>query len=1624
MAKDGGGNLLPNGVGESSNSLLFLSDELEVRVAEIWTDLLQLNYLDRHGSFFDLGGDSLLAVRLILRVRQVLGVEVSLSSLFAQPVFADFVHSLPRFGATALPLIVPIEGQERLALSFAQERLWFLAQFDQKQSRAYHIPFSLRLSEFLDEKALVKSLDRLVARHEVLRTTFIANDGEPLQRIIPGEESHFHLVQHDLRGQVNIETELERLALEEARAPFDLERGPLIRGRLIRTEEQEHTLLITMHHIVCDGWSIGVLLRELEALYWAYRHGTADPLPPLSVQYADYAAWQRRWLSGEVLQKQADYWKRTLAGAPALLELPADRPRPVEQDFAGAAVACQLDEELSNALKALSQRHGTTLFMTLLAGWALLLARLSGQHDVVIGTPSANRNRREIEELIGFFVNTLALRVDVSGSPTVGALLERVKALALNAQQHQDIPFEQVVQIIRPERSLAHSPLFQVMFTWQNTPQTTLELPGLKRVRAETSSHVTAKFDLSLSLREVNEKIEGTVEYATALFDRSTVERYVGHWRTLLQAMVADDGQRVDQLSLLSPAERDQILLEWNNRQAEYPADRCIHELFEEQVEKTPDAVAVVHEGFRLSYRELNVRANRLAHYLRELGVRPDDRVAICVERGLEMVVALLAVLKAGGAYVALDPDYPVARLTYMLKDSAPVALLTQGGRLREILHDLPTTVSEVDFTAPSLAWASCPATNIDPAQVGLSARHLAYVIYTSGSTGTPKGVMIEHASIVNLWIGLERSVFVGQSHEVAVALNAALAFDASVQSWVQLLSGRCLVIVPEEVRRDRNSFWQFLELHRIATFDCTPAALEMIVASGVLKTTTYRPVSILVGGDVIGDKLWRHLAELGSTVCFNVYGPTECTVDATIGVVERAQEENIGRPLANTRVYILDGHLQPVPIGVTGEIFIAGAGVARGYLNRPELTAERFLADPFSADEGARMYKTGDLGHWLGDGNIRLLGRNDFQVKIRGFRIELGEIEARLAEHPQVRQAVVLAREDTSGDKRLVAYCVAEKEGEEVAVEELRRHLSVHLPDYMVPAAYVFLPSLPLTPNGKLDRKDLPAPDALAYAVREYEPPEGRIETILAAIWADVLKLERVGRHHNFFELGGHSLLAVQVISRARQSLGIEVTLNSLFARPVLSDFVRGLANVRATAAPLIMPLEGQERLALSFAQQRLWFLAQFDPKQSRAYHIPLGLRLMGSLDRVALRRSLDRIVARHEALRTTFIAIDGEPVQCIAPERGSQFHLLEHDLRDDAEAAAELARLAAEDADAPFDLELGPLIRGRLICQAAEEYTLLITMHHIVCDGWSIGVFFRELSALYYAFRRGEADPLPPLAVQYADYAAWQRRYLAGEVLQEHADYWRVTLAGAPALLELPTDRLRPVQQDFAGAIATCSLDEELTKALKALSRRKGTTLFMTLLASWAVLLARLSGQPEVVIGTPSANRNRREIEELIGFFVNPLPLRVDVSGSPTVGELLERVKAVALEAQQHQDLPFEQVVQIMRPERRLSYTPLFQVMFGWQNTPGRDLELPGLELAPLPQVPHTTTRFDLSLSLIEARERIEGAVEYATALFDHSTVELYIGRWQTLLKAMVADDSQRIHHLPLLSDAERDQ
>ncbi len=1061
-----------------------------------------------------------------------------------------------------LPLVEAMKRTSSLPTSLTQQRLWFLSNMEATGS-TYHLAGGVRLQGKLDRTALRRGLDRIVDRHEILRTTFAEVDGEVTQVIaLPG--CGMLLREDDLSSVVDASERLQALIVQEREATFDLRNGPLIRARLVRLGESEHVLLVATHHIVSDGWSIGVLSNELGALYSAYVSGEDDPLPKLPIQYADYAVWQRRWLHGDRLRRQARYWQERLAQAPRLLELPVDHPRPPSRSHAGASVAVSLDAAVTGALQALGRRHEATLFMTLLTGWALLLSRLSGQEEVVIGMPTANRTRAELEGLIGFFVNTLALRMDISGTPTVAELLARVKREVLSGQSHSDIPFEDVVQLLRPVRSLSHSPLFQVMLVWRSVTSSAsaVHWPGLS-LHGVASPVAAEQVDMTLSLEptEDGSGIAGKLSYATALFERSTVERYLDYWTRLLRAIATDDSQSVHRLEMLQEAEREQLLVQWNATHASYPRQRCVHELFEEQVRRSPDELALICGAKFLSYRELNRRADALARILRDRGVRPDSRVGICLERDVSLVVGMLAVLKAGGAYVALDPNYPPQRLSYILDDAAPLVVLSEPDLSRRLpdTRELVLVDAEGRTLGEPRQQTEPPADLPSPSRAsGLTSSHLAYVIYTSGSTGQPKGVMIEHDSAVNL-ICWGRTEFSPEELRHTV-FSTSISFDLSVfELFVPLSCGGTVHLV-------RNAL-ELEEAGAVATL------INTVPSAAAALSSAHQALPALQVMNLAGEPLKRSLVEqlyrdTPVRRVVNLYAPSETTTYSTYAAVEResSSEPHIGRPIANTQIYILDRHGQPVPQGVVGEICIGGAGIARGYLNRPELTAQRFVPDSFSARAGARLYRTGDLGRYLEAGNIEFLGRNDGQVKLRGYRIELAEIEAQLRGCASVREAAVVAREDVPGEKRLVAYVTiagnggTEKLREAQLASELREALRAVLPEYMIPSLFVMLPALPLTPSGKLDRRALPVPEGVNRETT-YEPPQGGIECALAEIWQRLLHVQRVGRRENFFELGGHSLLTVSLVTEIQTALNVRVSVASIFRSPTVAELAQLIA-------------------------------------------------------------------------------------------------------------------------------------------------------------------------------------------------------------------------------------------------------------------------------------------------------------------------------------------------------------------------------------------------------------------------------------------------------------------------------
>jgi amino acid adenylation domain-containing protein len=1532
------------------------------------------------------------------------------------------------------------EPQTFHPLSDNQQGIWFLNQFAPETS-IYNVSFAGRIRSNLDIPALRRAFQALVDRHPSLRTTIAVHAGKPVQQIHEHQMVHFEQTDTPAGRDDELQTRL----VEETQRPFDLERGPVMRVKLFSRSPQEHILLLVIHHIVVDFWSLAVILNELGTLYLAEKAGRPACLRPLDLQYTDFVRWQAGMLAGPAGERLWDYWKQQLAGPLPVLNLPTDQPRPPIQMFRGAQHDFTLDADLARRLKGFAKAEGVTLYMVLLAAFELMLYQHSGQEDILVASPMVGRSRAEFEGIVGFFANPVVLRADLSGNPTFRAFLGRVRQTVLAALDHQDYPTLRLAQRLRPPRDLSRPPLCQTMFVLDKPHRVAeLAVPGF--AGGETGLRMSlggfemeliplerraATLDLVMLIIETTGSLAASIRFNADLFDAATIARMAGHFHALLESVIHDPAIAIGGLEILTGTERRQLLVAFNDTKADYPKDRCVHQLFEEQVRRTPDSIAVVFEGQQLTYAHLNARANQLARHLQTLGVGPEVPVAICMEHCPEMVVGVLGILKAGGAYLPLDPALPRERLAFMLQDAHAPVLLT-GQHWLKSLPNYAGCIVCLDFERKVIGMD----TDENPVS-GATAQNLAYVIYTSGSTGQPKGVLCEHGGLVNYLRWVNEGPL-GNS-ELCMPLTTKLTFDMCLkQLFPPLLRGGAVWLLPEEVLAEPVALLSALGTRTKVALNCVPSlwsAMLQAIRSGQVATPGESLTHLIFGGEALSQELvTRTLAALPHLQIWNIYGPTEATANASAARIAPGDEVTIGRPIANAQIYILNASLHPVSIGVQGELHIGGAGVARGYLNRPELNAEKFIPDPFSAVPGARMYKTGDLARYRTDGNIEFLGRADHQVKVRGFRIELGEIEAALGEHPAVREAVVVTQEDAAGtsadsfglEKRLAAYVLAEQ-APPPTTTDLRNFLKQKLPEYMVPTVFVLLDALPLMSNGKIDRRALRAPDRSRPELDgAFVTPRGPTEELLAEIWAGLLGIDVVGVHDNFFDLGGHSLLATQLVSRVRETFQVEIPLRRLFEVPTVAGLAENIEAVRQAGQnllpPPILPVPRNGDLALSFAQQRLWFFDRLEPANP-AYNISAAVRLKGPLNLTALEQSLNEIVKRHESLRTTFGDVDGRPSQLIAPNLTIKLPVIDLRSLPAGEREKEVRRWVTAEAQLPFDLSQGPLLRGTVLWLDDAEHVGLLTMHHIVSDGWSTGILVREMATLYVAFCAGGSSPLPALPIQYADFAQWQRQWLQNEVLETQIAYWKQQLAGAPAFIDLPADHPRPVAQTFRGAHQSLVLQRHVREGVKALSRQEGVTQFMVLLAAFAVLLCRYSGQDDLVVGTPIANRNRLETEGLIGFFVNTLVLRTDLSGNPGFRELLRRVREVCLGAYGHQDLPFDRLVEELHVTRDLSRNPLFQVMFVLHNASLRTVELPGSALSAV-EGDSETAHFDLTLEMADTEQGLKATFVYNTDLFNRGTIARMLENFQTLLEAVVADPAQRLSDLPLLCETERQQ
>ncbi|WP_445629010.1 amino acid adenylation domain-containing protein [Nostoc sp. DSM 114167] len=1360
-------------------------------------------------------------------------------------------------------------------MSFGQQRLWFIEQL-QPGNFANHISAALRLTGFLNQAALLQTLDEIVRRHEVLRTTFATIEEKPVQVIIPNLSLNLPTINLEKLSEVEQEAEVKRLVIQEIQQPFNLSQAPLLRATLLRLKETEHILVFTMHHIISDGWSMGVLTQEVAVLYEAFSKGQPSLLSELPIQYVDFAAWQRKRLQGELLQSQISYWKNQLEGAPKLLELPTDYPRPAVSSFQGASYSFELSDDLYVALNKLSQQHGSTLFMTLLAAFQTLLWRYTGSEDIVVGSPIANRDRPELEGLIGFFANTIALRTNLAGNPTFEDLLTRVRTKLLGAYAHQDLPFEQLVEELQPQRNLSYTPVFQVMFVLQNTPMSVFELPGLT-ISPLTIDNGSAKFDLTLEITETPQKLFANLEFNTDLFESSTIKRMAGHFQILLKEIIANPKLRLSELSLLTEAEKRQLLVEWNDTQVNYPQDQCIHQLFEAQVERTPDAIAVVFADQQLSYCELNARANQLAHYLQTLGVKPEVLVGICVERSLEMIIGLLAILKAGGAYIPLDPSYPQERIAFILEDTQAPVFLTQESLLEAIpQHKAKVVCLDTD-------WQTIAQQTQENLLSLVTSQNLAYVIYTSGSTGRPKGVMIQHASTVAM-LDWANKTFAMEAMQGVLA-STSICFDLSVfEIFVPLCCGGKVILIENALLLPTSS----------VALDVTLINTVPSVISQLLKTDSI-PTSVQivnVAGEPLHNKLVQQLYQQDNIQkVFNLYGPSEDTTYSTFACIHKDTSNTppIGRPIYNTQIYLLDQNLQPVPVGVAGMLYIGGAGLARGYLNNAKLTAEKFIPNPYANLPGERLYKTGDQARYLPNGEIEYIGRVDYQVKVRGFRIELLEIEAVIIQHPAVQEAVVVVNFSQTDSQQIVAYIVPQIE-QTLTISELRGFLESKLPSYMVPAAFVILSALPLTPNGKVDRKALPTPDTTRPEDKELVAPQTTLEKQLAGIWTEVLGLKNISINDNFFGLGGDSILSLQVISKANQT-GLHLTPKQMFQYQTIAQ----LATVIG-ATQKIQAEQGVLTGALELIPIQHWF---FEQKQPEPHHWNQAVLLESkqNIDPVVLEKIIKFLQIHHDVLRLRFIqeefstqALIVSPDDVI-PLTCFDFSALPKDRQSPAIEAA------ATKLQASLNLSQGPLFQVALFNLGDNQPNrLLWIIHHLAVDGVSWRILIEDFQTAYQQISQGKVIKLPPKTTSYKQWSSHLQKYAQASALLSELDFWLRTQY--QSVSSIPRDFPDGNNIEETTSMVSVSLSVEETQSLlQQVPAAYQTQINDVLLTALILTFNHWTGENSLLIDLEGHGREEIfedvDLSRTIGWFTTIFPVHLKLENANEQGKVLKSIK-----------------------------------------------------------------------------------------------------------------------------------
>ncbi|MCY9289365.1 lichenysin non-ribosomal peptide synthetase LicA [Bacillus haynesii] len=1553
-------------------------NEYEEKMVGIWQEVLGAEQVGIHDQFFDLGGHSLKAMTMLAKIHKAFGVEVPLQILFEKPTVAalsDFVSEAEKDGFT---VIEPAPESDDYPLSLAQQRIYIVSQLE-GAGVGYNMPAAAMLEGTLDLQRLEAAFQKLIDRHEALRTSFTVVNGEPRQIIHQTVQFRIEKVEAE-------DKPVEQMAKSFVRR-FDLAKAPLMRAGLVRLADGRHLLLFDMHHLVSDGVSISIILNELAALY------KGEELPEPHLHYKDYAFWQRTQAQ-KGFQKEEAYWQNVFAGELPVLQLMTDEPRPPVQSFEGDRVSAVLPKDVKEKLAVLAEQNGATLYMVMLSAYNMLLAKYSGQEDVIVGTPAAGRRHSDLEGIIGMFVNTLAIRSKVDPGSTFADFLHDIKKTVIDAFEHQDYPFERLAEKFGASRDLSRHPVFDTMFILQNAWEDIPLLGDLHLSIYETNFNI-AKFDLTLQAKEEQGELILDLDYSTKLFKKDTAERMLKAYLNLLEDMTADPLRRIGEYSLLTEEETNRQLVAFNPATSDYPREKTIVQLFEEQAAERGGYPALQFEDKVWSYDELNRKANQLARRLRERGVQGGTTAAILTARSAEMVIGILAVLKAGGAYVPIDPDHPEKRVQHFFKDSGAAVLLTQ--------KSMKPLAAAAEFGGDILFLEDEHLYIGDTSDLCLpiSPEAMANLTYTSGTTGTPKGNIVSHRNILRT---VKNANYLEVMESDIVLSISNYVFDAFMfDVFGSLLNGAKLVIAPKDTILDMSRLAHVLEKEKVSVLMITTALFNLL--------TDMRPDSlkglrrVLFGGERASvDHVRKALKTVGKGRLLHMYGPSESTVFTTYHPVNEvpddAQAIPIGKPVSNTEVLILDSFGNVQPAGVAGELCVSGDGLVRGYFNRPELTAEKFTTHPFKT--GEKIYRTGDMARWLADGCLEFIGRIDHQVKIRGQRIELGEIEHHLLTHDMVQEAAVLAVDSGAGDQMISAYFTADQA---LSSEELRRHAAEGLPGYMIPSVFMQLDELPLTGNGKVDRRALPEPDIAQAAQKEYTAPRSRTEAQLADLWQEVLNVPKIGVHDNFFELGGHSLLGMTLIARIQQEMNVDLQLKDLFQAPTIESLAQAAAKAEKKSAVYIEAAPDQETYPVSSAQKRLYVLQQIEGAE-KSYNMPAVLQLEGKLDLKRLKSAAQMLIKRHEAFRTTFEIRDGEPVQRIWEAAELTIDVIDADEQEAEKLIKEFIR--------PFDLTKAPLFRMSIIRVTEEEHLLLVDMHHIISDGASVSVLIDEMTRLY----AGEA--LEPLRIQYKDFSVWQQHLLT-ERHKMQEEYWLKELDGELPVLTLPTDHPRPSVQTFEGSRLSFALKPELVQQLRRLAKETESTLYMVLAASYSAFLSKLSGQSEVIVGSPAAGRPHADLSRIIGMFVNTLAIRTRPEGDKPFSAFLEEVKETTLGAFEHQDYPFEELIEKLNIQRDMSRNPLFDAVFSMQNADLKDLSMDGVTLKPY-DFAHQTAKFDLTLTAAEEDGLLVFEMEYNTALFKRESIERWSRYWVNLLEAVAENPDARLSELSLLNEAEK--